>query len=132
MKQYISEEKAIFLDAYHGNFSRKLAKWAIDNIRTLDAATGKMKPVTKRSVDDVMEILRANDVDIPDEYVYTAWYLYHMVVADYPKTCKTDAQRASFIEETIFDPDGSPENVLSCFEAKMCNARVPIYWELFM
>ncbi len=132
MKQYISEEEAIYMDAYHGDFSRKLAQWAISHMEMKDPATEKMKPVTMRSVDDVMEILRENKVDIPDEHIYTAWYLFHMAVADYQKTCKTDAQRSSFVEETLFDPDGTPENVLSCFAAKMCNSGVPIYWERFM
>ena len=55
-----------------------------------------------------------------------------MAVADYPKALKTDAQRASYVEETICDPDGDPTNVLECFEAKMCNAGIPIYWERFL
>ncbi len=76
-----------------------------------------------------MEILAANGVKLPDEYIYTAWYLYHMAIADYPKTCKTDEQRASYVEETLCDPDGDPTDVLACFEAKMCNAGIPIYWE---
>ena len=64
--------------------------------------------------------------------MYTAWYLYHMAVADYRKTCKTDEDRANFVEETLMDPDGMQENVLDCFVAKMCNAGKPIYWERMM
>lgn len=129
MKQYISEDRAIYEDAYHGLFSRKLANWAVRNMKTKEAATGRMKPVTVRSVDDVMEILRNSGVDIQDEFMYTAYYLYHMAIADYPKALQSDEQRAVFVEETICDPDGEPSNVLACFEAKMCNAGVPIYWE---
>ena len=129
MKHYISEERAIYEDSYHGLFSRKLANWAIRNMETKEEATGRMKPVTMRSVDDVMEILRNSGVDIQDEFVYTAYYLYHMAIADYPKALQSDEQRAAFVEETICDPDGEPGNVLACFEAKMCNAGVPIYWE---
>ena len=94
-----------------------------------DPSSGQMKPISTRSVDDVVEILTAHGVKLPDEYIYTAWYLYHMAIADYPKTLKTDEQRALYIEETILDPDGYPTNVLACFEAKMCNAEIPIYWE---
>ena len=129
MKNYISEERAIYEDSYHGLFSRKLANWAIRNMEAKEEATGRMKPVTMRSVDDVMEILRNSGVDIQDEFVYTAYYLYHMAIADYPKALQSDEQRAAFVEETICDPDGEPGNVLACFEAKMCNAGVPIYWE---
>ena len=101
-------------------------------METTDPATGKPRKITPRTSEDVEEILRANGVEIPDKYIYTAWYLFNMAIADYPKTCKTDAQRATFVEETILDPDGDPSNVLACFEAKMCNAGVPIYWERFL
>lgn len=129
MKQYISEDRAIYEDMYHGMFSRKLARWAIEHMETEDPTTGKMKPITPRSADDVAEILSANKVHLSDDCLYTAWYLFNMAIADYPKTLKTDEQRAMFVEETICDPDGNPTNVLACFEAKMCNAGIPVYWE---
>lgn len=132
MKHYISEEKALYEDNYHGQFSRKLAKWAIDHMKAKDAVTGDMKKITPRSADDVTEILSANRISLPDSYVYTAWYLFNMAIADYTKTCKTDEQRATFVEETLMDPDGCPCNVLDCFETKMCNAGIPIYWEKFL
>ena len=132
MKQYLSEERAIYEDMYHGQFSRKLAMWAISHMKTKDEATGSVKSVTRRSVDDMTEIMHSYNIDIPDDYIYTAWYLYHMVIADYPKSLKTDEQRAEYVEETLCDPDGDPTNVLACFEAKMCNIGVPIYWERMM
>lgn len=132
MKQYISEEEAMYEDLYHGNFSRKLALWAVDRMKVEDTATGKLKPITKRSFDDVMEILKANGVEIQDEHVYNAYYLYHMTLADYQKSLTTDRLRALYVEETICDPDGEPRNVLDCFAVKMCNAGVPIYWENFL
>jgi hypothetical protein len=132
MKQYISEDRAIYEDAYHGQFSRRLAKWAISMMGVKDPSTGKMKPITPRSADDVVEILSTSGVKLPQDCFYTAWYLFNMAIADYPKALKTDEQRAAFVEETICDPDGDPSNVLACFEAKMCNAKVPIYWERMM
>ena len=131
MKQYITEERAMYEDNFHGMFSRKLAKWAISNME-MKSPDGQMKPVAMRSVDDVLEILSANKVELPDEYIYTAWYLFHMTIADYPKSLKNDEQRAMYVEETLCDPDGDPTNVLACFEAKMCNAEIPIYWERMM
>lgn len=114
---------------YHGLFSRKLAEWAISRMEVKDTATKQMKKLSARSLDDVQEVLKANNVELPDEFVYTAWYLFNMSVADYPKTLTSDKQRSLYVEETLCDPDGMPENVLSCFVAKMCNAGVPIYWE---
>lgn len=132
MKQYISEERALYEDMYHGQFSRKLAKWAIGMMGVKDGATEKVRPITQRSLDDVQEILKANDVTIPDHCIYTGWYLYMMAIADYPKSLPTDKQRALYVEETLCDPDGDPSDVLACFEAKMCNAGIPIYWERMM
>lgn len=132
MKYLMTEEEALYMDVYHGHFSRKLASWAIGNMEMEDPATGKMKPVTVRPVDDVLGILRDNKVDIPDECTFDAWYLYHMTLADYQKTLKTDELRSSYVCETINDPDGEPTNVLACFVAKMCNAGKPIFWEMFM
>ena len=132
MKQYISEARAIYEDNYHGQFSKNLAEWAINNMQLKDPATGQMRPIRPKSVEEVMEILKKHGVELPEEYIYTAWYLYHMAVADYRKTCKNDEDRANFVEETLMDPDGMPENVLDCFVTKMCNAGKPIYWEKMM
>lgn len=132
MRQYISEERAIYEDMYKGAFSRKLAKWAISNMEMLDPVTKMKKPVTPRQADEVLDVLKANDVEIPERFIYSAWYLFMMAIADYPKTLTTDKQRATFVEETLLDPDGTPCNVLDCFVTKMCNADIPIFWERFI
>lgn len=132
MKQYISEVRALYEDNYHGQFSKNLAEWAINNMQLKDPSTGQMRKIRAKSVEEVMEILKKHGVELPEEYIYTAWYLYHMAVADYRKTCKNDEDRANFVEETLMDPDGMPENVLDCFVTKMCNAGKPIYWERMM
>lgn len=132
MKQYISEARAIYEDSYHGLMSKNLAEWAVSNMELKDPSTGQMRKIRAKSVEEVMEILKQYGVEVPEEYIYTAWYLYHMAVADYRKTCKNDEDRANFVEETLMDPDGMPENVLDCFVTKMCNAGKPIYWERMM
>lgn len=132
MKYLMTEEEAIYMTAYQGHFSRKLAAWAISNMEILDQTKGVMKPVTVRPVDDVMEVLRENGVEISDECTFDAWYLFMMAVADYPHTLTSDKQRSSYVEETIGDPDGKDTNTLACFTAKMCNAGIPIHWEMFV
>ena len=132
MKHCISEGRAIYEDYWHGMFSKKLAEWAISNMEMRDPATKTMKPIVERKLDDVQQVLEEYGIELPNEFIYTSWYLFNMAVADYPKTCKNDEQRAMFVEETLCDPDGCPENVLDCFVTKMCNAKVPIYWENFM
>lgn len=132
MKQYISEGRAMYEDENHGLFSKKLAEWAISNMMVKDVATKQIKELKPVSLEEVKSLLKKYEVDLPEAFCYTAWYLYNMALADYPKSLKTDEQRASFVEETICDPDGSPENVLACFEAKMRQEEIPIYWENYL
>lgn len=125
----MSEGEAIYMDKNHGLFSKKLAEWAIDNMEVKDTSTKEVKKLKEHSIEEMEGVLKQYKVELPEEFVYTAWYLYNMTYADYPKTIKTDEQRAMYIDETLCDVDGSPENVLNCFIAKMCQAEVPIYWE---
>lgn len=132
MKHYISESRALYEDYNHGLFSKRLAEWAISKMKTEDATTGMLKSIKPHSIEEMKEVLKANNIAYPEEFIYTAWYLFNMAYADYSKTLTTDAQRANFVDETLCDPDGSPENVLDCFVAKMCNAGKPIYWEEYL
>lgn len=132
MKNYISEGRAIYEDYNHGLFSKRLAEWAISKMKTEDTATGALKTIVPRKLEDVKDVLREHNIAYPDEFVYTAWYLFNMAIADYPKTLKTDEQRAMFVDETLCDADGMPENVLDCFVTKMCNAEIPIFWEQYL
>lgn len=129
MKQYISESRAIYEDNYHGLFSKKLAEWAIKNMKVEDKETGKLRQLRSRSQEETINILRNYGIEMPEKYHATSWYLFNMAFADYQKALKNDEQRAYFVEETLFDPDGTPCNVLDCFVAKMRNAKEPIYWE---
>lgn len=132
MRNYISEGRAIYEDYNHGLFSKRLAEWAISKMKTEDTATGALKTIVPRKLEDVKDVLREHNIAYPDEFVYTAWYLFNMAIADYPKTLKTDEQRAMFVDETLCDADGMPENVLDCFITKMCNAEIPIFWEQYL
>jgi hypothetical protein len=132
MRYLMTEEEAAYYEMYQGHFSRKLAAWAISNMQAEDPATGKVKNIPVVPVDDVMEILKANDIKIPYESKFDAWYLYMMCLNDYAESLDTDKRRAKYIEETICDVDGDPTNVLACFKAKMCNAGIPIYWQEFV
>ena len=130
--KFVSESRMLFDQENQGLFNKKLAEWAIGCMEVKDTVTREIKPLKSRSLDDVKKVLDDNEVKLPSEFDYTAWYLFNMAMADYPKTLKTDADRAMFVDETLNDVDGCPENVLDCFVAKMHNAGIPIYWENFM
>jgi len=131
MKTYISESRAVYEDNYHGQFSKKLAAWAIDNMRMKDA-TGRLIPIKPTTPEAVIETLRLHNIRVDERMKYTAWYLFNMARADYQKTLTNDAQRSLFVQETLLDPDCCSEAVLECFTAKMCVMGVPIYWEDFL
>lgn len=132
MKNYISEGRAIYEDYNHGNFSKKLAEWAIGQMKVKDAADKSLKPLKPHDLDEMREALKANKIQLPDGLTYSAWYLWNMTYADYPKTITTDEQRATFVEETLLDPDCDPAAVLECFTAKMATMGIPIFWENYL
>lgn len=128
----ISESEAQYYDAHKGHFSKKLAEWAISLMEKKDEATGKMKKIVPVPLDEVEEAMKEYQVNIPEECIYDAFYLYNMAKADYEKTAPSKADKVNFVEETICDPDGCPEAVLACFRAKMDVKGKPIHWERFM
>lgn len=128
MEYIMPEGLRAYMDAYQGQFSRKLAEWAISKMQT-KRSNGEMTNVKIMPVDAVMDALRSAGVHVSEECVYTAWYLWHMAIADYPRTCDEDNRRSWFVDETLNDPDGKPSNVLACFRAKMDNAGCAIMWE---
>ena len=129
MKQLISEDRAIYEDMYHGEFSKKLAEWAISCMKKKDFNTGEIKAIQKVPLQEVEKKLKEYGAELPEKSKYTAWYLWHMALADYPNALPSDERRAYFVYETICDPDGCPANVLDCFVTKMCNAGEPIFWD---
>ena len=122
----------MYEDQNHGLFSKRLAEWAIGNMDVKDPVSNELRPLKAHPIEEMKEVLGKSGIELPEEFLYTAWYLYNMTYADYPRTIKTDEHRATFIDETICDPDGMPENVLDCFVAKMCNAEIPIFWEKYL
>lgn len=129
MQYYMSEGEAQYMDQNKGRFSRTLAEWAISNMRRKDETTGVMKPITRHSVEELEEVFRQMGLRIKEEDIYTAWYLYNMCYADYPKSLPSKQAIVYHIQETLYDPDCCPEAVLACFRAKMDVMGVPIHWE---
>lgn len=124
MEKYISESRAFYEENWHGQFSSRLAEWAIGKMQTKDGKGIKVKPI-----DEVLKLMKEYGAELPDKHKYTVWYLYHMAVADYPAALQSEETRAYFVYETLKDPDGCPANTLDCFVTKMCNAGEPIDWE---
>ena len=131
MYVYKSEEEEIYDSKYHGHFNKRLAEWAISNMRKENPSTGMLEPVKKKTIEEFDTFLKENKLKLPDESYYDGYYLMHMCYGDYTKSLEDDKHRAAYIEETICDPDCEPTAVLACFKAKMDVMGMPIYWERF-
>lgn len=129
MKNYISEGRAIYEDENHGLFSKSLAEWAVSKMMKRDEVTGRMKAIEPTGIEEVKTAMGSIGSTLPEQFLYTEYYLFNMAKADYPNTLQTDKQRAMFVEETLNDPDSCPESVLACFVAKMELKGEPIFWE---
>lgn len=129
VRYIIGEEEAAYMDKYKGHFSKKMAEWAISMMEKKDEASGKMKKITPSTMEEMEDTLKQYRVEIPDECVYDALYLYNMAKADYEKTMPEKEDRANYIMETLGDPDGCPEMVLACFRAKCDVKNIPVFWE---
>ena len=128
---YKSEEEEIYNSKYHCHFNKRLADWAISNMRKEDETTGILKKIKKIPLEEFDEFLKTNNLNISEDSYYDAYYLLHMCHADYTKSLEDDKHRAIYIYETICDPDCEPTAVMACFKAKMDIMRIPIFWERF-
>ena len=119
------------MDANQGHFSKALAQWAISRMRTKGEGRRLVK-INAVPLDETETILREHGIEVKEESIYDAWYLYNMCLADYKRSLPDNNAIAMFIDETINDPDCDPKAVLACWRAKMDVMRVPIHWERYM
>lgn len=131
MQYYMSKGEAQYMDANKGYFSKSLAEWAISKMQ-IENERGELVGIKAVPIERVTETLKKHNVEIPDESLYDAWYLYNMCLADYRKTLPTEDKVAAFIDETINDPDCEPTAVLACWRAKMDIMNIPIHWERYL
>lgn len=120
-----------YMDAYHGQFSRKLAEWAISKMQA-KRVSGEVTNIKQIPLENVLEVLRNAGVQVSEECTYTAWYLFHMAIADNPRSLDSENRRAWYVDEKLNDPDGKPSDVLACFRAKCDNKGIAIMWELMI
>lgn len=129
----MSESEAYYMDMHKGHFSKKLAEWAISMMAKKDPATGKLKGITPYTLEELEEMLKQANVELPEGCIYDALYLANMVKADYLGRSIEDKEHlVKYVEDTICDPDGEPTMVLACFRAKCDVKDIPIHWERYL
>lgn len=118
-----------YIDTYGFHFSKKSCSYAVKMMRKVDVNTGKLKAVEVKGKDEIDKILEQYGMIPENDKGYDAVYLYHMAKADYPKTLPNDQMIASFVKETLDDPDVSEETTFRVWLAKMVGNGQPIMWE---
>ena len=114
-----------YLSYYGYHFSPAMARWAVSLM------TGKngesVQFMDKNAVDN---LLRQQEVDIPDKIGYDVVYVANMIKADrWGGSVKDESQLALAIRDEMEDPDGYEGQAFSRFLAD-CNGKgIPIIWE---
>lgn len=114
-----------YLSNYGWHFSKAMCEWAVSKMRDRNDQRVKMK--TKEEVEAV---LKANNVEITNDYGYDKVFVMHMGLSDYVGSSVPDeAHLAKYVKDVLDDKDGYEGVALSRFLAD-CNGKGwPIIWE---
>lgn len=113
-----------YLSTYGWHFSKKLCEWAVSKMRDKNGAKVQM-----RSKEQVEAILKANNVEIENDYGYDKVFVMHMGISDYLNgSIPDEAHLAKYVKEVLDDKDGYEGIALTRFFAD-CNGKgIPIMW----
>ena len=113
-----------YLSTYGHHFSKKMCEWAISKMRDMNGNKVQMR--TKEQVDN---ILRANRIELKNDYGYDAVFVLHMCISDYVGSSIMDEKHAAmYVRDTLDDVDGYDGIAFDRFIAD-CNGKgVPIIW----
>lgn len=114
-----------YLSSYGWHFSKALCEWAVSKMR--DRNGNKISIRTKEQIDN---ILKANNVEIENDYGYDKVFVYHMGISDYMGSSITDEPHiAKYVKDVLDDKDGYEGIALTRFLADCSAKGVPIMWE---
>ena len=114
-----------YLSSYGWHFSKALCEWAVSKMR--DRNGNKIPIRTKEQIDN---ILKANNVEIENDYGYDKVFVYHMGMSDYMGSSITDEPHiAKYVKDVLDDKDGYEGIALTRFLADCSAKGVPIMWE---
>ena len=114
-----------YLSSYGWHFRKALCEWAVSKMR--DRNGNKISLKTKEQIDN---ILKANNVEIENDYGYDKVFVYHMGMSDYMGSSITDEPHiAKYVKDVLDDKDGYEGIALTRFLADCSAKGVPIMWE---
>jgi hypothetical protein len=120
-----------YLSAYGWHFNKKMAEWAVSNMRKkADANSDKLVKMQMTTKEQLDELMKKHNIIIEDINGYDAMYLYNMIKADYFGSSIVDEQHALLhIKDIIEDPDGYESKAFSHFYVDCISMGIPIIWE---
>lgn len=116
---------AEYLSAYGWHFSKKMAEWAISNMRDRDGA-----PVRMKDKESLTRDMKMHGIDTDNFVGYDAVFVEAMARSDYFGSSITDDVHIyKYVYDYLCDKDGYDGIALSRFYADCIGKGCPIYWE---
>lgn len=134
LDSYINEPsgKRDYLMNYGYHFSKKAYQWAVSMMKKKDA-NGKLTDIQPKTMDEVDDMLRKNNVKLKNNKGYDAAYLASLVMADmWGSSIEDEAHLAKYLKDTLDDVDGGEEKVFRHWYSDMIEKGIPILWEEIM
>lgn len=114
-----------YLSNYGHHISKPMYKWAVSQMR--DRNGKKAQPMDK---EEVMGILRANNVEVERDYAYDVPYVYMMAKMDYYGSSIMDENHlAKYVHDYLDDIDGSDSRAFDELYVKTVALGIPIDWQ---
>ena len=114
-----------YLSNYDWHFSKAMAEWAISKMRDRN---GNKVPL--RNKEQVESVMKANNVELQNDFGYDAVFVFHMGASDYLGSSITDeAHLARYVKDLLDDKDGYDGIAFTRFMADCSAKGVPIMWE---
>lgn len=124
------KEMEDYLAHYGWHFNKKLCDYAVSLMKVKNPSSGKEEAVEAMKRDEVMELLKRNNVKLENDVMYDSTYVANMVKADrWKSSVDDDRHHALAIKDDIDDIDAADGSVMYCWYAKMRKAGIPIMWE---
>ena len=121
-----------YLKYYGWHFNKEAFEYAVSLMRKRDA-TGKEVPIQQQSKEQVNQVLAKYGIDLENDILYDAAFVFHMGMADYlGSSIPDEAHLARYVKDTVDDIDASPDTTFRRWVATMVGTGMPIDWSSFV
>ena len=114
-----------YMSHYGRHISKPMYKWAVSMMR--DRNDVRTTPMEK---EEVLRILKANNVNVERNYAYDVPYVFMMGKMDYfGSSINDEAHLSKFVKDYLDDVDGSATRAFDELWIKLESLGIPIDWE---